>query len=366
MRTAFICYRGFQVLNCINFVYNNIRGTAGSSDIYIVDEFFDDKDIAERLRKTAIFNKVILVKDIPDRSLSFNRHFGQVLPKKYLQYRLGLKKEPISDYKQLVTCGWNKLFIRYAEFLKGKDIKIIFLDDGIVSYVGNMRDNEYPGLINKKIKPFFGKGAHSIKIDELYLNNIAQNQSSMVDHVRELPKLVNAKKEFKELLNYVFGYNEKCLNTKYVFLDQFTNNDINMEKVISKAALWGKIAAFVPKGELLVRLHPHDTGTMDLPGVFFDKKRSLWELVCINEVNDKNVLIGYCSTALITPKFIFDEEPIIICLYKLVEFRNKEKAQEIDNVFMQLRESYRRKERVIIPGNITELESVLEKISLLK
>lgn len=95
-------------------------------DIYIVDNF-DDKDIAERLRKTAIFNKVILIEDIPDRSLSFNRHFGQVLPKKYLQYRLGLKKEPISDYKQLVTCGWNKLFIRYAEFLKGKDIKIIFL-----------------------------------------------------------------------------------------------------------------------------------------------------------------------------------------------------------------------------------------------
>ena len=163
----------------------------------------------------------------------------------------------------------------------------------------------------------------------------------------------------------MFGYNEKCLNTKYVFLDQFTNNDINMEKVISKADLWGKIAAFVPKGELVIRLHPHDASTIDLPGVVFDKKRSLWELVCINEVNDKNVLIGYCSTALITPKFIFDEEPIIICLYKLVEFQNKEKAQEIDNVFVRLRESYRRKERVMIPRNITELGSMLEKIALL-
>jgi len=365
LRTAFICYRGFQVLNCINFVYNNIRDTAGSSDIYIVDEFFDDKNIAERLRQTGVFKNVILVKDIPDRSLSLNRHIGQVLPKKYLQYRLGLDKEPISDYKQLVTCGWNKLFIRYAEFLKGNGIKHFFLDDGIVSYVGNMRTAEYPGLIDKKIKLFFDKGAYSIKIDELYLNNIAQNQSSMVEQVIELPKLVNAKKQFRELLNYVFGYNEKCLNTKYVFLDQFTNNDINMEKVITKPALWGKIAALVPKGELLIRLHPHDASTMDLPGVVFDKKRSLWELVCINEVNDKTVLIGYCSTALITPKFIFDEEPIIICLYKLVEFHNKEKAREIDNVFMRLRESYKRKERVNIPENIIELENMLKKIALL-
>ena len=101
MRTAFICYRGFQVLNCINFVYNNIRGTAGSSDIYIVDEFFDDKDIAERLRKTAIFNKVILVKDIPDRSLSFNRHFGQVYPKNICNIAWAKKK---NQYR--ITNNW--------------------------------------------------------------------------------------------------------------------------------------------------------------------------------------------------------------------------------------------------------------------
>jgi hypothetical protein len=364
LRTAFICYRGFQVLNCINFVYNNIRDTAGSSDIYIVDEFFDDKAIADRLRETGIFNNVILVQDIPDRSLSLNRHLGQIFPKKYLQYRLGLEKELLADYLQLVTCGWNKLFIRYAEFLQGKDIKTFFLDDGIVSYIGNMRHNEYRGLINKKIKPFFGKGPYSIKIDGLYLNNINQNQSTMIEHVAELPKLLTAKKEFKELLNYVFGYNEKCLNTKYVFLDQFTNKEIDMEKVVTKEALWGKIAAIVPRGELLIRLHPHDSSKMDLPGVVFDKKRSLWELVCINEVNDQNVLIGYCSTALITPKFIFDQEPTIICLYKLAEFKNKEKAQEIDNVFMRLRNSYRQKERVIIPESIIELESILKRLAL--
>ena len=76
-------------------------------------------------------------------------------------------------------------------------------------------------------------------------------------------------------------------------------------------------------------------------------------------------MIGYCSTALITPKFIFDEEPIVICLYKLAEFHNKGKAREIDNVFMRLRESYKRKERVNIPENIIELENMLKKIALL-
>ena len=352
------------MLNCINFVYNNIRDTAGSSDIYIIDEFFDDEDIANRLRKTDLFNNVIFVKDIPDRSLSLNRHLGHVFPGKYLQYRLGGEKEIKSDYRQLVTCGWNKFFVRYAEFLKGKGTKSIFLDDGIVSYVGNMRDNEYQGLIDKKLKPFLNKGPYSIKIDELYLNNISQNRSNMVQNVMELPKLVHAKKEFKDLLNYVFEYNEKCLNTKCVFLDQFKNNDIDMEKTITKAALWEKIAHILPKGEFSIRLHPHDVKKIDLPGVVFDQKRSLWELVCINEVDEKKVLISYCSTALITPKFIFDEEPIVVCLYKLVEFHNKEKAREMDNIFMSLRQSYRRKERVIIPETIMELESVLQKIGL--
>jgi hypothetical protein len=362
LRTAFICYRGFQLLNCINFVYHNIRATKGSSDIYIVDEFFDDEAMANRLRETGIFNNVIFVKDIPDKSLSLNRHLGQVFPKKYLQYRLGKEKEPISDYLQLVTCGWNKLFVRYAEFLKGKGAKNIFLDDGIVSYIGNMRSNEYPGLIDKKLKPFLDKGPYSIEIDELYLNNVKQNRSSMVKRVLELPKLVTAEKELKELLNYVFDYNEKCLNEKVVFLDQAKNNDINFESTATKALIWEKIAKIVPKKEFLIRLHPHDMETLGMPGLVFDKKRSLWELVCINEVNDEKVLIGYCSTALITPKFIFDVEPIIISLYKLIDFYSKEKEREMDKIFMGLKESYRRKDRIIIPKNIVELETALKKI----
>lgn len=363
MRTAFICYRGFQVLNCINFVYHNIRETKGSSDIYIIDEFFDDEAIANRLRETGLFNNVVFVKDIPDRSFSLNRHLGQMFPKKYLQYRLDPEKEPASDYLQLVTCGWNKFFVRYAEFLREKGIRNIFLDDGIVSYVGNMRSNEYPGLIDKKLKAFLNKGPYSIKIDELYLNNVGQNQSNMVKRVLELPKLVTAEKELKELLNYVFSYNEKCLTEKFIFLDQTKNKDFNMERLATKALIWEKIANIVPKREFVIRLHPHDMGKLDMPGLVFDKKRSLWELVCINEVNDEKVLIGYCSTALITPKFIFDLEPIIISLYKLIEFYSKEKEREIDKIFMGLRESYRRKERVITPENIAELETALKKIA---
>jgi len=113
LRTAYICYRGFQVLNCPNFVYHNIRDTSGSSDIYIVDEFFAAKDIADRLRKTGIFNNVIFVKDIPDRRFFLNRNLGQLFPEKYLQYRLGLGKGPESDYLQLVTCGWKSQWDMY-------------------------------------------------------------------------------------------------------------------------------------------------------------------------------------------------------------------------------------------------------------
>lgn len=43
-----------------------------------------------------------------------------------------------------------------------------------------------------------------------------------------------------------------------------------------------------------------------------------FELYCMNQSMDKKIMISFCSTAAFTPKLMFDQEPTIIFLYKML------------------------------------------------
>ena len=77
----------------------------------------------------------------------------------------------------------------------------------------------------------------------------------------------------------------------------------------------------------------------------------------------QNVFISVLSTVGITPKLMFDQEPVIIFLYRLVKL---DKVQHISSEYFKFIESfaniYVKRNRIFIPESMQELEAILENL----
>ena len=86
---------------------------------------------------------------------------------------------------------------------------------------------------------------------------------------------------------------------------------------------------------------------------FYDNNNFPWELICSKEINDNTVLIGVFSTAQFSPKELYNIEPYIIFLYKIIKPVGID-IKAIDEMTALLKNTYRNKTKIIIPNNIDE------------
>ena len=66
----------------------------------------------------------------------------------------------------------------------------------------------------------------------------------------------------------------------------------------------------------VVRLHPRQKEA-EYEGFTLDKNRLLWELIVLQHINNRSVLIASFSTAQLVPKLLYNLEPALIFTYPL-------------------------------------------------
>lgn len=121
----------------------------------------------------------------------------------------------------------------------------------------------------------------------------------------------------------------------------------------------------VPKETFIIRRHPSHpyNSVFEKTKLKVDDGRSMWETSCaLNGISKKHVLICFSSTALVIPKFLFDKEPIVICLYPLLNWRDKRRRGETDGFFKMIKNSYREPERFLIVDNLKDLVNLLRQL----
>lgn len=111
-----------------------------------------------------------------------------------------------------------------------------------------------------------------------------------------------------------------------------------------------------------VRRHPRSFD-MPLPhGLESGSDDSCWEAIWGLEGLDEHlILMGYGSTAQVTPKILYDEEPYQVFLHKLlpVDSPIKTAAQEVMD---ELLRRYRNIERIFSPSSLEELTETIDAI----
>ena len=362
---AFICGSPYQILLSIHFVYNNIGGSKGSSDIYIYEDFAGFKRIEKKLSQSGLFQHVIPIRKYQDSPVWYSKlrvfsriFFPRLTLKKHI-YSFRFKKSLYYDTivaTSCLTCVCNMI----ACF---KHAKRVFLEDGLGTYLGDIRKAGTTTLY-RKICSLVRKGMFYIKPDCLYANNPQLCYPGFCDCILPLPPFnLQCDPVYRNLLNSIFSYSGGKLyeKSRIIYLNQplserkLDNNTLSKEEGIL-------VSLFLYKEELLIRMHPRSTPPLFYLPDKIDKNTDLWELLAADVIQNRHVLIGCFSTTQFVPKLLFDKEPYIIMTYKLLIPKHDRNYQEISNFECKIRCLYRHSEKIFSPSSLSELENILRAI----
>ncbi len=390
--SAMVCYTRLQMMHCINYCHNSCDeiidlyvNAASISDAVAIKERLENKRIFRNIYIYNIDNwkyskpKVILtaVRDSLLKNTSYKITADNVLDKnnfssryfvlqnsaKIIKMTSGSVKEKI-DYDIIYSTWPDDMVLQLLICNKGAEH--VLYDDGLGSHSYDMFEFGRNPDTMERFKRY------GLDIEKFRPKRILLSWSEKVGNgykVEVLPML-KEQEELKKLLEFVFGYKETDLyrNNRYVFLSQPYAKDDRLnagrEQLVQKEAKCFKVMNSL-LGSFVMRLHPAEqvSERQSIPGAELDQINNMWELQCLNDIEDDSVLIGLLSTAQYTPKYLLGKEPYVLFLYKVC-FSGTDFYKESDlEKCYDLKKAYIDKEKIMIPDDLDELEECLKKLA---
>lgn len=358
---ALACDTPFQTMNCVNFVLHNTDGSADNADLYIYHQFRNSHEIAERIRQSGIFHNVYDIEPYKTYSplvQKFVTLYRMFLPQNTIQasckqklrlYRKGYKTLCIS-FPTPFTLGLHMAF---------PNAQVYHIEDGLGSYSGNLNADYASGLF-RLIDRFFYSGKLELHPTACYLSAPAFSKSTMEGEVRQLPHLTPGSD--LETMQQIFSYRANRLyRDRAVYLTQPLE-----ERSTYRPEQEKRLFALVREklsDRALVRIHPRQAEA-DFAGMEKDTYCNLWELECIDQIDDRNILISAFSTTQFMPKILKDAEPTVLFTYRLLlSDLDDPFLKDFANLIDDFRGLYRNPEKIYVPATFEELETILDTLS---
>ena len=379
IKTAIFCDRPIHVFNALNYVYHNLNDSLGNTDLFIIADFKNAREIASRVSKEKIFTHVFLLSRQQEVQLTSRvRHELNNIKRFlhlqdpihiFLQEELSkfvitpTAKNIILDYDVVCTSAWGtSVWWELVNALREKN-RLFFIDDGFLSYrKSNIMELEATTL-EQRIRKLFRWGKYGVQVDRLYLNN-PQMCRFVSKKIFTLPPMDTADLQFRQIEERVFGKVEEL--SPVIFLGQMLLEQINVNLQVLYQDIFHIVIDNVGKDKFSIRLHPSQKPeeVLGREQIRCEYGQTLWEINCREALNDGNILIGFSSTALVTPKMFFDKEPVVICLYRLLAWKDQQLLRDTDEFFNAVREQYRDKKRFYIVDTIQQFREILQSTEL--
>ena len=132
---------------------------------------------------------------------------------------------------------------------------------------------------------------------------------------------------------------------------------------IDMYALWEKVSKLIPMDKAIVKSHPRQKKG-NLAGLGFDifkRYTTPWEVVSLNQNMSDKIIMSIFSTACIYPKIMYDDEPRVIMLYKLIGIDYTFFGEGMIGFVEGVGNLYREKDRFFVPETWEELEAYCKK-----
>lgn len=335
-------------------------------DLFILDFCSSYNEIANELRKEDIFENIYPCQIAKFQCCDIKNPITRKIRK--CMYFIGWKH--FLRQSVHITKQYDRVFVAFNDepscFLMTQmkalnpNIKPCYFEDGANDYIADAHPK------HRGFKKFFGTlfGIdYSIgdSIDTTYVVSPPCVASS--DYILETIPIIDPDKdlELKAIMNRVFSYDPYVINERSVFLYSPFQTIEFAEK---SHQIVHKIIANYGIDKLLFKDHPR------VPAVGYDgirkyprEKETLWECVSMNNDCSNKVLISVISTSMYIPKLLFNQEPILVFLFRLIPaFSNEKRAKSFYEFVLRLRSLYSDPSKVIIPETEEELFAYLDGV----
>lgn len=357
----FVCCAPFHIISAINLATNHYGNE--KKDIIITDHSEGNYKSYLELKKYGIFNNVYFIKSNVVKSGNSNNQLFRYI--RTLAYFIN-SKVILSQIDSNIT--YDSIFISSPDITseiiyyyykkRSKHTKLFMYDEGTFAYnYFNYKVNMFKKIF---IKVFYGRDIMN-EHSGAYVYRPEYLETNKPININKLEMMNKFNFESLSIINNIIGYEaiySEGLDSKYIYFDQA----FQFEQIISDGIeILNLILKYVEQTDIVVKLHPRTNKNMyqnlckviDMPIPY--------EIITLNSKISNKVLISIYSTACLNPKIIFDEEPYVILLFKLVDLSllTPHLSRNSFDLAYKVKDSYINSNRLFIPETVEELQEIL-------
>lgn len=363
---AFFAATPYQLINVLN-IYNHFHDNE-NADIYLLNFATDMKKFLPSLKKIGVFKKVISLDELAMKGGKISVIRDYIFPEKHFFQQFFKTKY---DIVYTTTIGdRNNVFYNIA-LKKNPELELRFYDEGAGIYITGFYENNDNILKLLKIKKWKEANQNFDKI-LAYIPNMVHNEAK--GNRVKIPPINKENIVLNNQLKDVFKYsfNPQYENCNLIYFDQCFSRYISEQEYKKKYrfdafSMLSHINTVYNKDQILLKKHPVTVLKEEECRVEIDKGSGMpWEIIQLYHDFEDKLLVTINSTTVLTPKLLFNKEPYIILLAKLIKNENlcdqnlwDEKSETFFTSFFDM---YKNKNKVFIPNNFKELYNILEEV----
>lgn len=356
--SCYFCTSSYQLFAIIALAVERKE----KADLYIDPQFIDADVFANRIRATHIFENVVLIdsKRIYGTFMSagpgLRNHFQ--IANTYLHVKdiakTILLEDVIYDNLFLSSKAYIPRMVQMYFIQAKRPTNFFYFDDGAGSYENN---RAYRISIEDRLLRTVIFGTDATKTDYkrfLFSPEVYYELNKDILNVNPIGRLWN-NQSGKALLNNIFGVKKKpTIKERVIILDQPKEEIFSADNYRVISDIYHGLVQTLGYENVIVKKHPRSSNDDFKEIKYFESPGVPFELFCLNMSMNKKIIVAHSSTAAATPKILFDQEPTVIVLSKLIEPVTGEKNLFVD-FFNAVKSTYRNQERFLIPNNVEEL-----------
>lgn len=355
----FACTTPYQVIGAIAITMSE----KFDADLYIFGMFPHYKEVAEKLAKYEVFQNVISVDcseiGAPGRKKGFlQMMFAHRTVSFFLPDDVAYKTYYSSSRALPKTLLHKVLLDRNPEMTR------VVYEDGLGTYAGN----SHPLNATK-----FKSTAEKLlgwKLDVPEKTSMMANIPSLVEPpatvgvlpVAQMPRLTFTEETRHMLLDIFSVGKEDEIDEKCIIFDTLRPfKDLSEADYQNIDDCYKLIANHVGKENTVCKPHPRSTGRTSADIELYKKQELPMEILYGGmEDIESRILVSYTSTAIFTPVILFDKEPIVISLHRMLP--HKQSTEIFEPIFEKFKGIYKHPDRVAAPKTEDELSEFLSSI----
>lgn len=355
-KTVYVCASPYQVIGATLLQLERRE----DARIVVINKFGDSERLCGKLKEEGIFSKVIGL----DETRIWESKTHNILKKRistiktYLTYKKIVERivPEIMSIEHLFVSSRGaiaRLFCMYAaENIPGA--KIHYYDDGMGSYTNKEVNVKKIDILLRRL--LVGKKSVEYTFDRFLYSPQFYSEINRKDPcIHSMPKFT----EQKELINRLFDYDESArIEENIIVFDGLLEDDFTE---YGKKLYKGTIEKLIQKSkDVIIKPHPRAPQRY-FSAPYYEGSGIPFEVLCANDSYGNKVMITCMSTSVFTPKMIFDQEPVIILLYKIFDKDWKMRDRFVDRLCDSIRKIYRMPQKVIVPTSMEEFEESIRE-----